>query len=222
VSLQGTLGIERMCHLACVSRAGFYRHLRWSDNYEEEMHVRSEIQKIALENRGQYGYRRMTAELRRQGMLVNHKRVARIMREDNLLVASREWPGGRRGRIEMHVNLAGRMKVTGTNQLWVADITYIRLNREFVYLAVVLDKFSRRVVGWALDRTLSSRLPLAALTNALEDRKPGPGLVHHSIGVCSTFMPTTWRRCANTASSRASAGLPTRATTLTAKASSER
>ena len=211
-----------MCHLACVSRAGFYRHLRWSDNYEEEMHVRSEIQKIALENRGQYGYRRMTAELRRQGMLVNHKRVARIMREDNLLIASREWPGGRRGRIEMHVNLAGRMKVTGTNQLWVADITYIRLNREFVYLAVVLDKFSRRVVGWALDRTLSSRLPLAALTNALEDRKPGPGLVHHSIGVCSTFMPTTWRRCANTASSRASAGLPTRATTLTAKASSER
>jgi transposase InsO family protein len=80
----------------------------------------------------------------------------------------------------MHVNLAGRMKVTGTDQLWVADITYIRLNREFVYLAVVLDRFSRRVVGWALDRTLSSRLPLAALTNALEDRKPGPGLVHHS------------------------------------------
>src|SRR5258708_2921745 len=102
------------------------------------------------------------------------------MREVSLLVASREWPGGRRGRIEMHVNLAGRMKVTGTNQLWVADITYIRLNREFVYLAVVLDKFSRRVVGWALDRTLSSRLPLAALTNALEDRRPGLGLVHHS------------------------------------------
>jgi transposase InsO family protein len=72
------------------------------------------------------------------------------------------------------------MKVTGINQLWVADITYVRLNREFVYLAVVLDRFSRRVVGWALDRTLSSRLPLAALTNALEDRKPGPGLVHHS------------------------------------------
>ena len=80
----------------------------------------------------------------------------------------------------MHINLAGRVKVTGTNQLWVADITYVRLNQEFVYLAVVLDKFSRRVVGWALDKTLSSRLPLAALTNALEERKPGPGLVHHS------------------------------------------
>src|SRR5258708_30178244 len=96
-------------------------------------------------------------------------------------MAGTEWGArGRRGGMEMHVNLASRMKVTGTNQLWVADITYVRLNREFVYLAVVLDKFSRRVVGWALDRTLSSRLPLAALSNALEERKPGPGLVHHS------------------------------------------
>ena len=166
--------------LGSVSRAGFYRHLRASNNHEEEMHVKSEIQKITLEHRGQYGYRRMTAELRRRGMLVNHKRVARIMHDDNLISATHEWPRGRRGRIEMHVNLAGRMKVTGINQLWVADITYVRLSREFVYLAVVLDRFSRRVVGWALDRTLSSRLPLAALTNALEDRKPGPGLVHHS------------------------------------------
>jgi putative transposase len=169
VSLQGSLGIERMCHLVGVSRAGFYRHLRASDNYEEEMHVQSEIQRITLEHRWRYGYRRMTAELRRQGMLVNHKRVARIMRDDNLIAAA-----------QVHVNLAGRMKVTGINQLWVADITYVRLNWEFVYLAVVLDRFSRRVVGWALDRTLSSRLPLAALANALQDRRPGPGLVHHS------------------------------------------
>jgi putative transposase len=153
-----------MCHLACVSRAGFYGHLRGSDNYEEQMYVQSDIQKIALENRGPYGYRRMTAELRRRGMLVNHKRVARIMRDDNLIVATHEWPRGRRGHIEMHINLAGRMKVTGTNQLWVADITYVRLNQEFVYLAVVLDKLSPRVVGWALDKTLSSRLPLAALS----------------------------------------------------------
>jgi putative transposase len=169
-----------MCHLAGVSRAGFYRHLRASDNDEEEMHVQSEIQRITLEHRGRYGYRRMTAELRSRGMLVNHKRVARIMRDDNLIVAAQEWPRGRRGRIEMHVNLAGRMTVTGTNQLRLADITYVRLNREFVYLAVVLDKFSRRVVGWALERTLCFRLPLAALKNALENRKPGPGLVHHS------------------------------------------
>jgi len=109
-----------------------------------------------------------------------HKRVARIIRDDNLIAATREWRRGRRGHMEVHVNLAGRMKVTGINQLWVADITYVRLNWEFVYLAVVLDRFSRRVVGWALDRTLSSRLPLAALANALQDRKPGPGLVPHS------------------------------------------
>jgi len=144
------------------------------------MHVKSEIQRITLEHRWRYGYRRMTAELRRQGMLVNHKRVARIMRDDNLIAATHEWCRGRRGHMEVHVNLAGRMKVTGINQLWVAVITYVRLNWEFVYLAVVLDRFSRRVVGWALDRTLSSRLPLAALANALQDRKPGPGLVHHS------------------------------------------
>ena len=90
MSLQGSLGIERMCHLAGVSRAGFYRHLRASDNHEEEMHVKSEIQRITLEHRGQYGYRRMTAELRRRGMLVNHKRVARIMRDDNLIVATHD------------------------------------------------------------------------------------------------------------------------------------
>jgi putative transposase len=166
--------------LAGVSTAGFYRHLRASDNCEEEMHVQSEIQRITLEHRWRYGYRRMTAELRRQGMLVNHKRVARIMRDDNLIAATREWRRGRRDHMEVHVNLAGRMKVTGINQLWVADITYVRLNWEFVYLAVVLDRFSRRVVGWALDRTLSSRLPLTALANALQDRKPEPGLVHHS------------------------------------------
>src|SRR5882724_8620337 len=103
-----------------------------------------------------------------------------VMRDDNLIAATHEWPRGRRGRIEMHVNLTGRMKVTGTNQLWVADISYVRLNREFVYLAVVLDKLSRRVVGWALDRNLTSRLSLTALNSALESRKPGQGLVHHS------------------------------------------
>src|SRR5260370_29646113 len=96
-----------MCHLAGVSRAGFYRHLRGSDNYEEQMYVQSEIQKIALENRGQYGYRRMTAELRRRGLLVNHKRVARIMRDDNLIVAPHEWPRGRSCAKKVHTPFLG-------------------------------------------------------------------------------------------------------------------
>lgn len=183
MSLQGGLSIERMCQLVGASRAGFYRHLRAEDNWDEEMEVRSEIQRIALEHHGHYGYRRITAELRRRGMLVNHKRVARIIGDDGLLAIPRQSStvsSETRGQCEIYINLAGRMKLTGTNQLWVADITYVRLKREFVYLAVVLDRFSRRVVGWALDRTLATWLPLAALENALKERRPGPGLVLHS------------------------------------------
>ena len=181
--LQGSLGIERMCLLAGVSRAGFYRHLRIQDPWDEEMGIRSEIQKIVLEHHGRYGYRRVAAELQRRGILVNHKRVVRIMREDSLIGAQlrpssdsvdTEEPG------EIYINLANRMTLTGMNQLWVADITFVRLKREFVYLAVLLDRFSRKVVGWNVDRTLTARLPLGALEKALRERRPGPGLVHHS------------------------------------------
>src|ERR1700676_1172129 len=150
---------------------------------EEEMEVRSAIQRIAVEHRRRYGYRRITAELRRRGMLVNHKRVARIMREDNLLaVQPRAFvvTTDSDHELEVYLNLAGRMKLSGINQLWVADITYIRLQREFVYLAVILDAFSRKVVGWALGRTLASRLPIAALEQAIAKRQPPPDLVHHS------------------------------------------
>jgi transposase InsO family protein len=114
---------------------------------------------------------------------VNHKRVRRIMREDNLLclrkrkfVVTTDSNHGRR----VYPNLARALTLTGINQLWVADITYVRLETEFVYLAVILDAFSRRVIGWALDRTLEDELTLAALRMALESRRPAPGLVHHS------------------------------------------
>jgi putative transposase len=116
-------------------------------------------------------------------MLVNHKRVARIMREDNLLaVQPRAFVVTKdsQHQLEVYLNLASRMKVTGVNQLWVADITYIRLHCEFVYLAVILDAYSRKVVGWELARTLVARLPIAALEKAIAERKPPPGLVHHS------------------------------------------
>jgi putative transposase len=183
MSMQGSLSIERMCQLAGVSRAGFYRSLQEEMPAEEDMEVRSAIQRIAVEHRRRYGYRRISAELRRRGMLVNHKRVLRIIREDNLLavqprafVVTTDSDHG----FEVYLNLASRMKLTGINQLWVADITYIRLKKEFVYLAVILDAFSRRVVGWALDRTLASRLPIAALEQAIVERQPPPGLVHHS------------------------------------------
>ena len=116
-------------------------------------------------------------------MLVNHKRVLRILREDNLLgVQPRRFvvTTDSDHRFEVYLNLARRMKLTGINQLWVADITYIRLHQEFVYLAVVLDAFSRKVVGWALGRTLAARMPIAALEQAVAERQPPPGLVHHS------------------------------------------
>jgi putative transposase len=181
--LQGSLSIERMCQLVGVSRAGFYRSLEKQMPVEEEMEVRSAIQQIAVEHRRRYGYRRTTAELRRRGMLVNHKRVARIMQEDNLLaVQPRAFmvTTDSDHELEVYLNLAKRMKLTGMNQLWVADITYIRLHREFVYLAVILDAYSRRVVGWELERTLASRLPIRALEKAIAERQPPPGLVHHS------------------------------------------
>ena len=181
--LADSLGVEPMCRLAAVSRAGFYRFLEQRHPGEEDMELRSSIQQIVLEHRRRYGYRRVAVELRRRGLAVNHKRVLRLMREDNLLSVEPKTfvvttqPGQ---EAEVYLNLASRMKPAGINQLWVADITYIRLRQEFVYLAVVLDAFSRKVVGWALGRSLTARLPLLALERAIALRQPAPGLVHHS------------------------------------------
>ena len=181
--LEGSLGVEPMCRLAQVSRAGFYRFLQPCYPGEEEMEVRHAIQKIVLEHRRRYGYRRVTVELHRRGMTVNHKRVLRLMREDNLLGVQPKafvvtTQAGQES--EVFLNLARRMHPAAINQLWVADITYVRLRQEFVYLAVVLDAFSRKVVGWALDRSLTARLPLLALGRAITLRLPPAGLVHHS------------------------------------------
>jgi putative transposase len=181
--LQGSLSIERMCELARVSRASFYRSLKEQRPAEEETAVRSTIQQIALDHRRRYGYRRICAELRRRGMQVNHKRVLRMMRKDSLLALRRRRfvvTTHSNHKFEVYLNLARRMKLSGTDQLWIADITYIRLRAEFVYLAVILDAFSRKVVGWALDRTLANRLTITALEHAVAQRGPRPGLVHHS------------------------------------------
>jgi putative transposase len=181
--MQGSLSVERMCQLARISRAGFCRSLQERLPLEESMEVRSAIQQVALEHRRRYGYRRVTAELRCRGMLVNHKRVARIMREDNLLAMQPKrfvTTTDSDHRLEIYLNLARRMTLTGVDQLWVADITYIRLQGEFVYLALILDAFSRRVVGWKLDRTLAAKLATEALEIAIAMRTPKPGLVHHS------------------------------------------
>jgi putative transposase len=181
--MQGSLSIERMCQIGQVSRASFYRSLKKEEPIEEDMEVRSEIQKIFLEHRRRYGYRRVGIELGKRGMVINHKRVARIMREDNLVgIQARAFvvTTDSDHDLEVYLNLARRMELTGVNQLWVADITYIRLRKEFVYLAVILDGYSRKVVGWALGRTLAAELAIQALTDAISRRQPPPGLVHHS------------------------------------------
>jgi len=176
------LTIERMLKLGGVSRSGFYRFDEAERAPDTDMELRDAIQKIAVQWPS-YGRPRITEELRRRGWVVNPKRVRRLMREDNLLcVRKRKFvvtTDSRHGR-RVWPNLARTMILTGTDQLWRADITYIRLRDEFVFLAVVLDAYSRRVIGWALDRTLEEELTLGALRMALARRSIAPGLVHHS------------------------------------------
>ena len=180
---QGGLSVERMCELSGVSRAGFYRHWEESAPRQSDTALRDAIQQVVVEKQF-YGYRRVQQELRQRGHRVNAKRVLRLMREDNLFCLRtrrfvpvttdsqhgwRVWP-----------NLARGLVTQTLNQLWVADITYVRLQEEFVYLAVVLDAHSRRVVGWALARHLGASVALEALRMALAERQPAAGLIHHS------------------------------------------
>jgi transposase InsO family protein len=177
--------IERLCRQAKVSRAGYYRFWRTSAPRAHDTIVRDAIQRLALANGRHRGYRLVTFQLRQEGMVVNHKRVLRLMRADTLLCLRQRpfvppttdsrhgWP--------VVPNLARGMQLSGLDQLWVADITYIRLLEQFAYLAVILDAFSRRVVGWAMADHLQASLAIDALKMAIEQRKPAPGsLIHHS------------------------------------------
>jgi putative transposase len=172
-----------MCELSGVSRAGFYRHWESSAPRQADTALRDAIQQVVMEKRF-YGYRRVQRELRQRGRPVNAKRVLRLMREDNLLCLRtrhfvpattdsqhgwRVWP-----------NLARGLVTRNLNELWVADITYVHLQEEFVYIAVLLDAHSRRVIGWALARHLGASMAVQALRMALLERQPAPGLIHHS------------------------------------------
>jgi len=174
----------RMCQLGKVSRAGLYRFDPGAERAaDDDLDLRNEIQRIALEFPC-YGRPRITAELKKRGWKVNPKRVARILREDNLLCLRRKkfvvMTTDSNHGLAVYPNLAADLEPTGIDQLWVADITYVRLETEFVYLAVVLDAYSRRVIGWALDRTLEADLAIAALEMAFRQRSPAEGLTHHS------------------------------------------
>ena len=174
--------VVHACELARVSRAGFYRQWAEKAPREFETGLRDAMQRIALANRC-YGYRRVTAALKQQGWEANHKRIARMLREDNLLSLRRRafvaTTDSRHG-YTIHPNLARNMVLTAPNQLWVADITYIRLADAFIYLAVILDAFSRRVVGWEVDRSMTTNLVLSALRKALAGRSLPGDVVHHS------------------------------------------
>jgi len=177
--------IERLCQRAGVSRAGYYRFWRASAPRAHDTTVRDAIQRLALANGRHRGYRLVSFQLRQEGLTINHKRVLRLMRQDNLLCLRKRpfvppttdsrhgWP--------VVPNLARGMQLSGLDQLWVADITYIRLQEQFVYLAIILDAFSRRVVGWAMADHLQASLAIDALKMAIERRRPAPAsLIHHS------------------------------------------
>jgi putative transposase len=181
---QGEATIQRLCQLGGVSRAGYYRHFEEHAPARADADLQGAIQRLSLAHR-HYGYRRITAQLRREGQIINAKRVLRLMREDNLLCL-RARPFVPRTTDSRHgftilPNLIRSLVPTGLDQIWHADITYVRLGEAFVYLAVVLDAFSRKVIGWALDDHLEARLAIAALDMALAARSPAPEtLIHHS------------------------------------------
>lgn len=167
-----------------LSRASYYRHWAEKEPEQAEMALRDAVQKECLQHRF-YGYRRIAVVIQRHGLVVSAKVVRRIMHNDNLLAARRRQfvpTTDSQHRFRIHPNLARSMQVEMADQLWVADMTYIRLKGEFVFLAVVLDAWSRSVIGWSLGRTLKAELPLAALEKAIRFRQPKPGLVHHNDG----------------------------------------
>jgi putative transposase len=175
------LPVIRMCRLFGFDRTALYRPS--AQRSEAEMALRDAIQRIALAW-PDYGYRMLTKQLHRQGWTVGTRRVRRIMREDNLLCLRRRksWIRYPKHGLPRHPNLAADFVPDGINQLWVADLTYIRLRLGFVYLAIIMDAFSRRAIGWALGRTLEAELTVRALNMALRNRRPAAGLIHHSDG----------------------------------------
>jgi putative transposase len=176
------LPVTRVCQALGLRRATSDRWRPAAPRPDRDLELRAQLQAIALEMPA-YGSRRGTHALRRRGVAVNHKCVLRLLREDNLLCLRKRAvvrTTDSAPPVSVHPNLLAGLTVTGLDQLWVADLTDIRRQQEFVYLAVLLDAYSRRCIGWALERYLEAELALAALQRALATRPIRPGLVHHS------------------------------------------
>jgi transposase InsO family protein len=179
----GAADVAHLCGVAGVSRASFYRAREPKLTLRDDADLADILQRLALQRRHE-GYRRIARRLRDEGLVVNAKRVLRLMRADNLLSLRKRAfvppTTDSRHKFPVAPNLASRIEPTGPDQLWVADITYVRLAEGFVYLAVVIDAFSRKAVGFALADHLEARLALEALETAVAARQPPPGLIHHS------------------------------------------
>jgi len=177
------LSLQRLCELFGISRSWYYEHLKQPEDDAEEIALRDRIEQIILEFAG-YGYRRVTHALARSGWQVNHKRVLRIMQEESLLCHLKKRSviatTNSRHRFPVYPNVLAGVVLHAPDQAWVADLTYIRLRSAFVYLACILDAFSRRCVGWHLSREMTTQLTLTALQQAIAERRPQPGLIHHS------------------------------------------
>jgi len=182
-SASGQIPVQRLCELAAVPRSSFYRASQVRESRPDpNVRVLQEIRTICEEMPG-YGSPRVTEELRRRGFRVNHKRVSRLMGKANLHCRRKKHfvrTTDSTHSFRVYPNVAKDVVATGPDQLWRADITYIRLLREFIYLAVILDAFSRRVIGWALSRHIDAGLTREALTRAIGRRNVAPGIVHHS------------------------------------------
>jgi transposase InsO family protein len=176
------LPVSRLCPLLGISRSWYYARAAARTRQERDLALRDAIEQIVLAFPG-YGYRRVTKALQREGWTVNHKRVLRVMREESLLCQLKRRFVMTTDSQHTHAsypNLLRDMPLDRIDQAWVADITYIRLPTAFVYLAAILDAYSRRCVGWALSRWIDTELTLAALAMALARRQPAAGLIHHS------------------------------------------
>src|SRR5436305_4896573 len=177
------LSVQRLCELFELSRSWYYEHVKQPEDDAEEIALRDRIEEIILEFAG-YGYRRVTHALAREGWPVNHKRLLRIMQEESLLCHLKKRfviaTTNSRHRFPVYPNVLAGVILNAPDQAWVADLTYIRLKGAFVYLACILDAFSRRCVGWYLSREMTTHMTLMALRRAIHERHPRPGLIHHS------------------------------------------
>lgn len=177
--------IAMACSALRLSRSNFYSWTKRENQEDLDRYLRKEIEGISLEFPF-YGYRRVSKELRRRDLAVNHKKVLRLMKEDNLICrrkrAFRPVTTDSDHNYNIYSNLIKDIEVTGLNHIWVADITYVHLLHEFIYLAAIIDLFSRKCIGWCLGRNIDSSLALNALNMALNNRRKIGfcNLIHHS------------------------------------------